>query len=151
MGTTMNDLWEIRQDAADDEAAARETLKAMGITDADTLDSLIRSAKDLAKVGYTVEYAAEQIAAALTPASDQIRRVAVKPSAKVVYDRLVEGPACAVDFWNDSHTNRYSARIKELRDVGVPIVKERCERHVHERFAWQYVLQPTNVIVEARK
>ena len=49
----------------------------------------------------------------------------------------VHDGACARTFaLNDIY--RYSARIKELRDVGYRIVKTPCRKHHHRNVLWEY-------------
>lgn len=72
--------------------------------------------------------------------------VAVPPATYAAYDLMVgqtwTGPstlgACPLDFITVLSMARYSARIKELRDLGVEIVTEECLVHTHRRKADRY-------------
>lgn len=63
----------------------------------------------------------------------------MKDSAAAVLELmyLLDG-ACADEFAEHIHTARYSARIKELRDLGYIIAGEQCRRHGHLHRVLQY-------------
>jgi len=70
--------------------------------------------------------------------------VRITDSAMTILQQLATQStgSCPVDFMTVCHTARYGARLHDLREAGLTILKSRCEfgPHNHQRYATRYHL-----------